>query len=341
MCRSWGCQRKTCQELWLKHVQLYWECARMLVHLLHLKMKAWRESLPCLFHEKALEVFRVSAALWNGLCVIWRHVLNVPSYSQRLAVLSWLSSPSAASWCLAACPSLLPVNVSLLDLEINRLPLKAAASSTRVSLPAGLSGSRPEELFCCRRHFYIPTAFFCIHLILNYGFICSPGYSPGNGLMNPHPFDALWFQEFMFPANNSDVVLCHHRMLLHPESFALVKHCGCSKSGGSWDRGNLVFFPQPLQGYSSLLRRWGSLSDLFRKLSGKFSNSSLHRDRGVLLVALAYNNVQSVFLGSTSVWQIKDLPQSVNLEGHVQAGGEGRVYPTLTENPMILPAFWE
>lgn len=204
MCRSWGCQRKTCQELWLKHVQLYWECARMLVHLLHLKMKGWCESLPCLFHEKALEVFRVSAALWNGLCVIWRYVLNVPSYSQRLAVLSWLSSPSAASWCLAACPSLLPMNVFLLDLEINRLPLKAAASSTRVSLPAGVSGSRPEELFCCRRHFNIPTAFFCIHLILNYRFICSPGYSPGNGLMNPHPFDALWFQEFMFQANNSD-----------------------------------------------------------------------------------------------------------------------------------------
>lgn len=85
----------------------------------------------------------------------------------------------------------------------------------------------------------------CIHLLWDNHELwahLSPGCSPGCGLMNSHPFDAEYS-----PRSSCSLLttvpafLCSHRMLLQPDSFAVAQHSVCSKPGGSWARGNLIF----------------------------------------------------------------------------------------------------
>lgn len=189
------------------------------------------------------------------------------SYFHRLAVLYWFSCLFATSRHFSACPSILVCKWLLFDLEMQGLPLGAASPSARVSFPEGLTVSCPEGLFCWRSRFYTPTTFW--HL----SYFEKPWAMDISAALDTVQAIAWWtpnplmLYDFLRSScshlTTAIVVLCHHSMLLHADSFALAKHCVCSKSGGSWDRGNLLFLPPALRGFSPLLREKGSLSDLF------------------------------------------------------------------------------
>lgn len=182
----------------------------------------------------------------------------MPSYFHRQAVLSWLSSSSAASRCLSAC-SFFPACEWFywiwrwMDFLWELLLLLPESPFLKVSQSHGQKGCSTGEAI-----FYIPTT------VLHASYFGKPWIVDSFAALDTVQAIAWWIPTpltlYGFLRSSCShlttvvVFLCHHRMLLHPDSFALAKHCVCSKSGGFWDRGNLLFLPQPLRGFSPLLR---------------------------------------------------------------------------------------
>lgn len=225
-----------------------------------------------------------------------------------------LASPSAASRCLAACPSFPARECVLLDLEMNRLPLKAAAASTRVSLSAGLSGSCPEGLFCCRSHFCIPTAF--LHSSYFELRIYLQPWIQSRELADESP--PLW----CFTVSSGVCVPSWRQWL----RFRAITGCFCIRRALLWlsalvvanqgDPGTeAIWFSCPSP-YKVSLPFWEDEAPYptsLKRLSGKFSNTAQWQRS--FTGGLAYKKVQSVSWWSISVWQIKYWKTCTDREG--------------------------